>query len=455
MTLYAFVRFFDDIVDYFGNNPQEDRQILHMYRDQVEQAWKGKIVEIQIINDFVLLAKQKNIAKEWVDAFLDAMESDTIKNTYLTYSEVQSYMYGSAETIWLMMLSLIGYNQTHKESVIIAARQLGEAMQYTNFLRDIQEDWINYKRIYLPLEELDKYWITQKELIELCTTKALSNQHRHKFMKAQIDKTRILYRSSEKYISDLHESGQLPVRIALHMYEAILDTIENNWYQTFSTNNKTSLRKKIQVFVAILRKSIPQRHRWIWIFMTMLFVWSLIAYLFNIPIPFRDHPLVTTGIFVGASLPIVFQNKQRRRKLLFVGSMFGVEVLWHSTGFPFGQYMYHHPWNDIGFFGVPIFIAFSWLLLINIASNITKNRWWTLILVVWIDLILEPFASFIGYWTRTWNHILTAPISNYLSRWIIAFISYWIVSKRKISRLRSLLMYLSIFLYAAIVLLIE
>jgi len=455
MILYAFVRLFDDIVDHVWHETNKDTNTLAKYRKQFEEARRGKKNKTQIINDFVTLAKKKYINKERIDAFLDAMEMDISQKTYTSYKQLQTYMYGSAEVIWLMMMTLIGYDITQEKKIIIAAKQLGEAMQYTNFLRDIEEDWIKYGRIYIPLDEIKKYWLTHKDIISYCSKQSSPQTNRYQCIQAQIAKTKKLYRLAENSITDLHKSWQLPVHMALRMYEGILDGIEKSWYEVFQNTNKTSLRTKTKIFFTTLRQNIPKRHRRIWIGITTLFAWSIVAYLFDISIPLRDHPWVTTIIFVWATLPIVFQNRQRRRKILFVGVMLGIEAIGHNTWIPFWQYIYHSPRKEVWLFWVPIFIAFSRLLLINIASNITKNRRWTVLLVVAIDLVLEPFSTLINYRTRSGNNILTAPLANYLSRGIITFASYRIVRKWHISRLRSLLMYLTIFLYAAIVLLIQ
>ncbi len=74
-------------------------------------------------------------------------------------------------------------------------------MQYTNFLRDIQEDWIKYGRIYIPADELKKYGITYKDLITYCEKTQQPTNNRKQCIKDQIIKTKHLYREAEKHIS--------------------------------------------------------------------------------------------------------------------------------------------------------------------------------------------------------------------------------------------------------------
>jgi len=62
-----------------------------------------------------------------------------------------------------MMTQLIGY-EGDTEVVYSFAKQLGEAMQYTNFLRDIAEDRNDHKRIYIPQERLALYGLTYDDI---------------------------------------------------------------------------------------------------------------------------------------------------------------------------------------------------------------------------------------------------------------------------------------------------
>jgi len=69
-----------------------------------------------------------------------------------------------------MMVQLIGY-QGDQEEVRSSAKKLGEAMQYTNFLRDIREDRLDYGRIYIPQAQLRDYGLTHDDIIRFVEQK--------------------------------------------------------------------------------------------------------------------------------------------------------------------------------------------------------------------------------------------------------------------------------------------
>ena len=144
-------------------------------------------------------------------------------------------------------------------------------MQYTNFLRDIHEDRTKYGRIYIPEKELNTYGLKQSDLLIYCKNNKYTGEQWKLFMKKQIQTTRQLYIQANTTIPYLDKDAQMPVLMASHMYEAILDGIESKKYNIFNGSNKTSLRKKTKVFIHTLRKNIPVRHRAIWITISSLF----------------------------------------------------------------------------------------------------------------------------------------------------------------------------------------
>ncbi|USN55325.1 MAG: squalene/phytoene synthase family protein [Candidatus Peribacteria bacterium] len=73
-----------------------------------------------------------------------------------------------------------------------AAQKLGEAMQYTNFLRDIAEDYTVHQRIYIPQERLAAYGLSHKDLQDYCEGKAWGNQWKE-FLEQELVFTRQLY----------------------------------------------------------------------------------------------------------------------------------------------------------------------------------------------------------------------------------------------------------------------
>ncbi len=154
-ALYAFTRVADDFVD---GQPQ-DREGFLDFKSRYYKQMENQDSNNPVIQNFVELQKKYSFEQNWVDAFLDAMESDLNKDEYCKLEEVEKYMYGSAEVVGLMMAKILEL----PEDAYIHARFLGKAFQYINFIRDIKED-LSLKRVYIPCDFIKKYGFNDLEL---------------------------------------------------------------------------------------------------------------------------------------------------------------------------------------------------------------------------------------------------------------------------------------------------
>ncbi len=157
-------------------------------------------------------------------------------------------MYGSAAVIWLMMCSLMWVQD---QRALPYAEMLGDAMQFTNFLRDIQEDVIYLDRIYLPLQDLQKYNLDHDDII------AFANDWQNKksekwsafqsYMRDQIQKCREMYLQANKWYQYLSIDAQKAVSLASLLYQEILNKIERNDYDVFAKSARPNFLDKIKI----------------------------------------------------------------------------------------------------------------------------------------------------------------------------------------------------------------
>ncbi len=231
--LYAFVRVADDLVD---QQPQ-DKTGFEIFKKQTASAFGTRSTSPEIISDFVLLCQECNIQKEWVDAFLAAMEQDLSKNTYQTYRELEGYMYGSAEVIGLMMARILGLPKKAEE----AARLQGKAMQLINFLRDINED-IALGRQYIPQEDLERFHISKlTPQVDPFVFKKLINFEIERYMKLQ--------REAESGYIHIPRSSRVPIATAAAIYNWTAKEIQKNPMIVFKRKIKPSKLRIIYEYI--------------------------------------------------------------------------------------------------------------------------------------------------------------------------------------------------------------
>ena len=156
-SIYAFVRFADEIVDSFHNHEKEI--LLNEFEEDYYKAYKNNISLNPILNCFQHTVKKYNITDDLIQSFLKSMKADLKKETYNTVEEYNEYIYGSADVVGLMCLKVFVNGDEEKYNELkFSAMKLGSAFQKVNFLRDLKDDYELLNRSYFPgvnLKELN------------------------------------------------------------------------------------------------------------------------------------------------------------------------------------------------------------------------------------------------------------------------------------------------------------
>lgn len=218
-ALYTFCRTTDDIVDNPAGNVT---QRLEAWRtralnwdpetdDLVPLAWSDTCLRYQI-------------PKKYAEQLIDGVARDLEQMRYETFKDLAAYSYGVASTVGLMTMHIVGFEDS--EAIPYAIR-LGIALQLTNILRDIAEDW-ERGRLYLPLDELREFGLTEADI-----ERGIVTERWRSFMRFQIERTRRLYREAWPGIGMLSAEGRVAIAAAADFYSAILDDIEAMDYNVF------------------------------------------------------------------------------------------------------------------------------------------------------------------------------------------------------------------------------
>ena len=159
-VLYAFFRVADEVVDGATDlPPEEQRERLEELR---AEALGRAETDDEVLTAFQEVSEECGIPDEEIEIFIDAMLSDIEKRRWETYDELAEYMRGSAAAVGVMMQSVMGVEDPERAKPHAVA--LGEALQLTNFLRDVREDIEDHDRIYLPGTTRDRHGVTEADV---------------------------------------------------------------------------------------------------------------------------------------------------------------------------------------------------------------------------------------------------------------------------------------------------
>jgi len=244
-ALYGFVRVPDEWVDNPEvASPAGQRQMLEEYRSQLIRGLDGVRPDEPVLRAFCDVVRECGMPLEEPLLFLDAMEQDLSVGRYATYEELRGYMRGSASAVGVMMCSVLEAGCDPK--MLDAAKALGEAMQLTNFLRDVGED-VQRGRIYLPQEDMARFGVTEEDILEGRKTEAFVS-----LMKFEIERARWLYETADTGIPLLPPHARKAVRLARVLYSRILDRIERNDYDVFTQRARTTKAEKIRLATRVV-----------------------------------------------------------------------------------------------------------------------------------------------------------------------------------------------------------
>jgi phytoene synthase len=239
-ALYGFARFADEIVDDLAStlSPQEKADALRTWGDSLLADLRAGKSEDLIGRALVDTVTTYSIPLNYFDAFMKSMEMDLTVTRYQNYDDLMTYVYGSAVVIGLEMLPILGFNDPR---AIEAATALGAAFQLANFIRDIGED-IDRGRIYMPLDELARYGVSEEMLLRRQMTPEIIEA-----IKFQIARVRELQAIAEAGIQYLDPISRPCIRAASELYCGIVDEIEANGYDIFTKRATTSKWRRLRV----------------------------------------------------------------------------------------------------------------------------------------------------------------------------------------------------------------
>lgn len=163
-AIYAAVRYPDEIVDSFPITKSERTALLDQWADGYEKALQCQTLVESLrmgvpcfVAGFADVVRRTGIPHEHYRAFLEAMRLDIEPRGFRDLDDlIESYIYGSAIVVGYFLAWVYGApTPADFPRALQSARDLGIALQLTNFLRDVAEDQ-RRGRVYLPIDMLRK-----------------------------------------------------------------------------------------------------------------------------------------------------------------------------------------------------------------------------------------------------------------------------------------------------------
>jgi 15-cis-phytoene synthase len=232
-ALYAFCREVDDVVDECVDVGVA-RTKLAWWREEVGRLFDGT-PQHPVSRALTPAIADFGLAQEHFLEIIDGMQMDLDYDAYPSFTELSLYCYRVAGVVGLLAARIFGYQDPATERY---ANDLGLAFQLTNILRDVRED-VARGRVYLPLDELQRFGVTAEDLRKPATDDAL-----RELFAFQADRARDYYRRAFEHLPDGDRYAQRSGLIMAEIYQRLLDEIERDGYRVLEHRIRlTPLRK--------------------------------------------------------------------------------------------------------------------------------------------------------------------------------------------------------------------
>lgn len=248
-AVYAAVRYPDEVVDTFPLDARARLRLLDEWSAHYEVGIQCATLREALtrgvpahLAGFTQVVRERDIPAEHYRAFLGAMRLDIRPRPFETLHDlVGSYVYGSAVVVGYFLTHVYGASDPRSfVRALGAARDLGVALQLTNFLRDVAEDQ-RRGRVYLPtdalraegIETLDAGHPEQQEPLARVLRRLASVAAEH-------------YASAEKNLDAFAPDCRLAVRSCIRVYGRLNERIAASG-RGAAHRESVPLREKLQV----------------------------------------------------------------------------------------------------------------------------------------------------------------------------------------------------------------
>jgi phytoene synthase len=243
-AVYSFCRYADNIVDRAGRNSlSEAEKSIDSLLENLDEVYSGRSVN-DSFSAFGDTVRKFDIPKHYFTELVEGVSMDMKTKRYKTFTELESYCYKVASVVGLIMSEIFRFSNS---AALEYAVHLGKAMQLTNILRDIHDDY-TMDRVYIPQDELASFGYSEEDIRNKVINKNFTSLIKH-----QIERARSLYEPAEKGIPYLTDDGsRTTVVLMLKIYSAILNKIEEKGYDIYSGRVFVSRAEKISIMTKYL-----------------------------------------------------------------------------------------------------------------------------------------------------------------------------------------------------------
>ncbi|MBZ5703783.1 MAG: squalene synthase HpnC [Acidobacteriia bacterium] len=233
-NVYAYCRISDDLGDEVGD-AQASLQLLDQWEAELDACYSGSPRHPV----FVALAETVrtcDIPKQPFSDLLKAFRQDQTITRYPTFEDLLGYCRYSANPVGHLVLYVCGYRDGERQTL---SDFTCTALQLANFWQDVSVDYAK-GRIYLPLEDLERYRVREEEIASASNTSAFCE-----LIRFEVDRAHDWFRQGRPLAEKVDRELATDIELFSRGGQEILSAIARQGYAVLGRRPAISRTRKL------------------------------------------------------------------------------------------------------------------------------------------------------------------------------------------------------------------
>jgi squalene synthase HpnC len=233
-NVYAYCRISDDLGDEVGN-PAASLLLLDQWQKELGACYAGSPRHPVFVALAETVRKFEIPQHEFAD-LLTAFRQDQTITRYETFDDLLGYCRNSANPVGHLVLYLCGYRDAERQKL---SDYTCTALQLANFWQDVSVDY-EKGRIYLPLESLRRFGVTEEDLTANRNTSSFCEM-----MRFEVARAREWFERGLPLVGKVDKELAIDLELFTRGGQEILNAIEKQGYAVLGRRPSISKSRKL------------------------------------------------------------------------------------------------------------------------------------------------------------------------------------------------------------------
>ena len=223
ISFYAFCRVVDDIADDVILTVEQKEEGLGYWREGLMEGFGGDAGEVEA--EVVSLLERHEIAPELLLEIIDGVTMDLEQRRFRDFDALKEYCYRVACVVGLVSAKIFGYRNDGCRDYAVA---LGYALQVTNIMRDVWQDYDDDERIYLPEADMGVCGYGEEDLRGM-----VYDDRFVRLMEMQCERAEAFFAEAGRLLPEEDRGSMRAAEAMRHIYGGILQKMKADGFRVF------------------------------------------------------------------------------------------------------------------------------------------------------------------------------------------------------------------------------